>query len=57
MLVTPLARDMVEEGKDLDKRLHAWSWVQLHLLTHVQFICMNFSAETKFEIGVSDRNS
>ena len=29
LLVTPLASNIVEEGKDLgdlDKQLHAWSW-------------------------------
>ena len=33
------------------------SWVQLHPLTHEQFISKAHHSETKFEKGASDRNS
>ena len=33
------------------------SWVQLHPLTHAQFISKAHRSETKFEKGASDRNS
>ena len=48
---------MLESNIEIFALLRIGSWVQLHPLTHAQFISKAHRPETKFEKGASDRNS